>query len=276
MKKIITIRNILLYPTAPLPILTGKLPLAIIFLLHWRKCVSLALKIMNPSTTSVIDDFNLWSGIDWVQSACLGMIFIDMETISIVPENLLTPREAARAMRMGPRRRRDFTAARVALKRLARRLDLVRENTPDRKVETLDPDDVRPCIDDGEIYCSVSHSAGLVVAAAHRHPIGVDLELASEKVQRIWSHFQTPREADIVVQSGLSPARIAARAWTIKEAAAKALDLRLFQAIREVEVVRVGEKEGMIRYKERLYPVRHAEGNGYVISLITCDDQRKN
>jgi phosphopantetheinyl transferase len=226
---------------------------------------------MNPSTTFVISDFNFWSGIDWVRSACLGMVLIDIETISSVQEHLLTPREAARAMRMGPRRRRDFTAARVALKRLARQLDLVRENRPDREVETLGPDDVRPCIADSGIYCSVSHSARLVVVAAHRHPVGVDLELASEKATRILSRFLTPREADIVLQSGLSLARISARAWTIKEAAAKALGLHLFQAIREVEVVRVGEEEGMMRYQERIYPVRHAEGNGYVISLIACD-----
>ena len=236
----------------------------------------MALKVMNPSTTFVISDFNFWSGIDWVRSACLGMVLIDIETISSVQEHLLTPREAARAMRMGPRRRRDFTAARVALKRLARQLDLVRENRPDREVETLGPDEVRPCLADSGIYCSVSHRGGLVVAVAHRHPIGVDLELVSEKATRIWSRFMTLREADIALQSGLSPAKVAARAWTTKEAAAKALGLHLFQAIREVEVVWVGEKAGLMGYQEKTYPVRHAEGNGYVISLITFDDQGKN
>ena len=221
--------------------------------------------------SSLTNDFLIWPGIERLQSACLGMILLDIATISFAQEHLFTPREASRAMKMGPRRRRDFIGARVALKRLARQLDLVRENMPDREVETLAPDDVRPCIADSGIYCSVSHSAGLVIAAAHRHPIGVDLETASEKATRIWTRFQTPGETDIVVQSGLSPARIAARAWTIKEAAAKALGLNLFQAIREVAVVRVGEVEGMMRYQERFFPVRHAEGNGYVMSLIACD-----
>jgi phosphopantetheinyl transferase len=240
--------------------------------LNPRRCVSLALKVMNPSTNFVISDFNFWSGIDWVRSACLGMVLIDIETISSVQEYLLTSREAARAMRMGLRRRRDFTAARVALKRLARQLDLVRENRPDREIETLGPDDVRPCLAKSKIHCSVSHRGGLVVAVAHRHPIGVDLELVSEKATRIWSRFMTPREADIALQSGLSPAKVAARTWTIKEAAAKALGLHLFQALREVEIVRLGEQEGMMRYQEKTYSVRHAEGNGYVITLFTCDD----
>jgi phosphopantetheinyl transferase len=172
-------------------------------------------------------------------------------------------------MRMGSRRRRDFIAARVALKRLARQLDIVKENRPDREIETLGEDDVRPCLAESGIYCSVSHSARLVVAVAHRHPVGVDLEMVSEKATRIWSLFLSPGERDLVLQSGLSPERTAARAWTIKEAAAKALGLHLFQAIQEVDVVRVGEEEGVMRYQEKTYPVRHAEGNGYVVTLIT-------
>ena len=230
---------------------------------------------MSHSPLFVIHDFSLWSGIDWLQSACLGMTLIDIETISSSQEHVLTARESARAMRMGPRRRRDFIAARVALKKLARQLDLVKENRPDREIETLGPDDARPCIAESGICCSVSHSAGLVVAVAHSHPIGVDLEVISEKATRIWSRFLSPGESDLILQSGLSLERAAARAWTIKEAAAKALGLHLFQAIREVDVVRVGEKEGMMRYQEKTYPVRHAEGNGYVITLITCDDCEK-
>ena len=199
------------------------------------------------------------------------MTLIDIESISSALEHL-TPREAARAMRMGPRRRRDFTAARIALKRLARQLDLVKENRPDREIETVGPDGARPCIAESGIHCSVSHSGGLVVAVAHRRPIGVDIEMVSEKVIRLRSRFLSPKESDLVFQSGLSLERSAARAWTIKEAAAKALGLHLFQAIHEVDVVRVGEEEGMMRYQEKTYPVRYAEGDGYVISLIVCDD----
>jgi phosphopantetheinyl transferase len=199
------------------------------------------------------------------------MTLIDIESILSAQEHL-TPREAARAMRMGPRRRKDFTAARVALKRLARQLDLAKENRPDREIETVGSDDVKPCIAESGIYCSVSHSGGLVVAVAHRHRVGVDLEMISEKATRIWSLFQSPKESHLVFQSGLSPERTATRAWTIKEAAAKAFGLHLFQAIQEVDVVRVEEEEGVMRYQEKTYPVRHAEGNRYVMSLIVCDD----
>jgi len=224
------------------------------------------------SSFSLANDSFEWPGIDQIRSACLGWILFNIETICSAGEHLLTPRETARAMRMGPRRRRDFIAARVALKRLARQLDIVKENRPDREIETLGPDHVRPCLAESGIYCSVSHSARLVAAVAHRHPVGVDLEMISEKATRIWSLFLSPRERALVLQSGLNLERIAARAWTVKEAAAKALGLDLFRAIREVEVVSVGGEEAVMRYQGKTYPVRHCEGNGYVITLITCDD----
>ena len=200
------------------------------------------------------------------------MILLDMKTISPFEEDLFTPREAARAKRMGPRRRKGFAAARVALKRLVRQLNLVEKDRPDRTIETLSPDGAKPCLGESGIYCSVSHSGRLVVAVAHRHPIGVDLEMVSEKVVRTKHLFMSPRERDLISLSGLERQRAATRAWTTKEAAAKALGLHLFQAIREVEVVRLGKEEGAMRYQEKTYSVRHAEGNGHVITLITCDD----
>jgi phosphopantetheinyl transferase len=215
----------------------------------------------------------MWPGIERLQSGCLGMILLDMETISPVEEHLFTRREAARAVRMGPRRRRGFGAARVALKRLARQLDLVKENRPDRAIETLGPDDVRPCLAESGIHCSVSHSGRLVIAVAHRHPIGVDLEMVSEKTIRTRYLFMSSRERDLILLSGLGPERAATRAWTIKEAAAKALSLDLFQAIREVGIVRLGEEDGVMSYQGKAYPVGHGEGNGYVMTLITCDDR---
>jgi phosphopantetheinyl transferase len=230
---------------------------------------------MSPcftSTLSLTGDSTPWLGIDRLRSACLGMMLLDIEALFPVEEHLFTPREAARTLRMGPRRQRGFTAARVALKRLARQLGLVEEKKPDRTIETLGPDGVRPCLAESGLYCSVSHSVRLVVAVAHSHPIGIDLEAVSKKALRTWHVFTLPNERNLISLSSLGPERTATRAWTIKEAAAKALGLHLFQAIREVEVVRVGEGEGVMRYQGKTYPVRHAEGDGYVITLITCDD----
>jgi len=223
-----------------------------------------------------VKDFQDWSGIDRLKSAYLGMVLLDIEAIFSDEEYLFTPREAARAMRMSPRRRKGFTAARVALKRLARQLNLVEKDRPDREIETLGPDDVRPCLAESKIYCSVSHTGQLLVAVADRHPIGVDIETVSEKATRAKHLFMSPRERDLISLSGLGPERAATRAWTIKEAAAKALGLDLFQTFREVEVVRVGEGEGVIRYREKTYPIRHGEENGYVIALVSFNNLLKS
>ena len=230
------------------------------------------ISLNSISASSLKIDSPTWSGIDRLQSACLGIMLLDIETIFPVEENFFTPREAARATRMGLRRRKAFTAARVALKRLVRQLDLVGKDRPDPAIETLGPDDVKPCLAESGIHCSASHSGRLVVAVAHRHPIGVDIERASEKVVKTRRLSMSPRERELISLSSLGQERAAARVWTAKEASGKALGLQLFQALREVEVVRVGEEEGMMMYQGKTYPIRHAEGNGYVITLITCDD----
>lgn len=213
-----------------------------------------------------------WSGIGQLQSACLGMILFTIEDLSLQEEYFFTPRESTRFEKMGPRRRRSFVAARVALKRLARQLGLVEESRPDRTIETLESDDQRPCLAESGLYCSVSHSPRIVAAAAHSRPIGVDIEVVSNKALRALDPFGVGGEKDLITFSPLGPERAATRVWTDKEAAAKALGLSLFQALREIEVIAVGEGEGLIRYQEKTYPVRHAEGDGQVITLITCDD----
>ncbi len=220
-----------------------------------------------------MENATLWSGIHGLQSACLGMTLLDIEALFPAEEHFLTPREAARALRMGPRRQKCFTAARVALKKLSRQLGLVDECRPDRTIETLGPDDVRPCLAESGFFCSVSHNVRFVVAVAHRYPIGVDLEAVSNKVVRARDLFMLPREQDLILLSCLGLERTVTRAWTTKEAAAKALGLHLFEAIGEVEVVGVGEEEGMMRYREKTYPVRHSERDGHVLTLITCDDR---
>jgi len=224
-----------------------------------------------PSTLLPAEDSIQWAGIDRLRSACLGMMLFNIDALSPLPEKLFTPREMARAQGMGERRHKSFTAARLALKRLARRLTLVEEDRPDPAIETLAADDVKPCLAESRLYCSVSHTAQFVVAVAHDHPVGVDLEVISNKPVRSWHIFTAPGERGLLALSGLGPERTAIRAWTIKEAAAKALGLDLFQVMREVEVVRLAEEDGVMKYREKYYPVRHAEGDGHVITLITFD-----
>ncbi len=209
---------------------------------------------------------------DRLESACLGMILLPISALFPCEEDFFTPRERVKIERMGPRRQKSFLAARVALKRLARQLGLVEENRPDGTIETLGPDTIRPCLGDSGVNCSVSHSGPRVVAVAHRHPVGVDIEGVSKKVLKALQPFWIGGEQGLISISPLGPERAATRAWTGKESAAKALGLHLFQALGEIEVLSLGEFEGRIRYQGKTYPLRHCEGEGQVITLMICHD----
>ena len=80
------------------------------------------------------------------------------------------------------------------------------------------------------------------MAVAHNHPIGVDLEVISNKALRVLNSFWVGREKEMVSFSPLGPERAATLAWTAKEAAAKALGLNLIQALREIEIIEMARK----------------------------------
>ena len=212
-----------------------------------------------------------WPGMEKLRAACLGIVLLEIENLLPNEKDLLTPREAVRAEELGPRRRKSFIAARAALKRLARQMGLVDKERPDSSIETLGLDGVRPHLAESDLYCSVSHTNRFAVAVGHVLPVGVDIELVAAKAVRIWHLFMSPRNHGLLSTSGTGPERTATRAWTVKEAAAKAFGLDLSRAIREVEIVLVGEEESVIRYIGRTYSVRHAEGESHVLSLVTCD-----
>jgi phosphopantetheinyl transferase len=228
---------------------------------------------MLPKTHPPIDppNFISWLGMERLRPSCLGLEILGIEGLLSNEKDLLTTREAARAEELGPRRRKLFIAARVALKRLARQIGLAHEDTPDSGIETLGPDRVKPCLAESDLYCSVSHTNRFAVAAGHVLPVGVDIEVVSAKAVRIWHLFMPSKTCDLLSTSQIAPERTATRAWTIKEATAKAFGLNLSEAIREVEIVVVGEQESTIKHRGKTYSVKHAEGEDHVLSLLTCN-----
>jgi phosphopantetheinyl transferase len=221
--------------------------------------------ILNKTSVS-------WMGIERLQEACLGIVILDMENLAHEEGQLFTPRELEKSLKMRPRRQKSFAASRVALKHLSRHLGLVEDNRLDRTIETLGPDGQRPCLGDSGLCCSVSHSSRFVIAVAHQHPVGVDIEGVSDRIQRVQRLFLCPGEKQLLSRSGLDFQLAATRVWSTKEAAAKALGLHLFQAVREVKVVKMEKEESSIRVQEKTYPARHSQGDGQVIALVTCDD----
>lgn len=225
-----------------------------------------------PTAHTVIDPHETagWTGKEKIKTLCLGIVLLEIEHLRPQENALLTPREAARAEELGPRRRKPFLGARMALKSLTRQIGLASNDTPDSWIQTLGPDRVMPCLAESGLYCSVSHDNRFIVAVGDVHPVGVDIEIVSEKPVRCSHLFMPSENNDLLLSSGLGPKRAATRAWTSKEAAAKAFGLDLSDVIREVKIVRVGEQESEIRHRGRTYSVKHAEGEGHVLSLVTC------
>lgn len=213
-----------------------------------------------------------WAGTERLDSFCLGLVLLEIRNLPQLADHLFTHREATRARELGSKRRQTFTAARVALKRLAHELGLIEGNGPDGSIETLDADGVRPCLSTSGLHCSVSHDDKFAVAVAGVRPIGVDIERISEKVIKGWHIFMSPQEQGLISRTHLNAKQTATRAWTMKEAASKALGLDLVQAFREVEAVLIGAEESVMMYQEREIPVVHLEADDHVISLVTLND----
>jgi phosphopantetheinyl transferase len=226
---------------------------------------------LTDTSTDTLRTSVSWLGIERLRAACLGMVILDLETL-FPGDDLFTPRELEKTMRMGPRRLKSFTASRIALKKLTRQLGLVESNRLDRAIETLAPDNLKPCLAESGLCCSVSHSSRSVVAVAHRYPVGVDIEAVSGKILRIQHLFLSPEEQQMLSQSGLDFELAATWVWSTKEAAAKAFGLHLFQALREVKMVKTKNGESSIKVQGKTYRVRHCEGKGQVIALVTCDN----
>lgn len=209
------------------------------------------------------------------ESLCTGYIFNEIDAFFPLKEHVLTPHETAKSYQFGPKRRKSFTAARIALKNLAIQLGLVEPGTNQCSIETLDRDGVRPFLPAGGVFCSVSHDNFFVVAVAHDRPIGVDIEPISSKAARGWHIFMSFPEQDLISKTTLGTDRTAVRAWTMKEAAAKALNFDLFRAWREVQVLKIGMDKSLARIKGKETSSTHLEIQGHLISLITLDDVQK-
>jgi phosphopantetheinyl transferase len=209
-----------------------------------------------------------WAGLDLIQKACLGMILLPLKEHSCLKKNFFTDREQQRMEGMGPRRQKSYVAARSALKLLVRQLGLVKEDQTDRTIETLALDNRKPSLGESGLCCSVSHDARMVVAVADRYPIGVDIEVISGKAFRVLKSFWAGLEHDLVAFSPLGRERAATLAWTAKEAAAKALGLDLIQALREIKIIEMDQKRGLVRYHGKSFPLWHCEGDGQILSLV--------
>lgn len=231
-----------------------------------RLCEVLTKVAMGKVTrgiTSQPDDFGNTGeppSLEQIRSRCQGMVVMDLESVAPFAPRALSSVEAQRFQGMGKRRQRSYLGARLACKRLARKLsspqEAIRADT--RKatdIHTVHADGVRPLCptfmgpDKGD--CAVAHDRRFVVAIATSTPGGIDVESLTSRALKSATLYMNIRERDIVEQSTPDQAESAIRIWTIKEATAKALNVDLAEAWARVEVQSVGPYSSRYRLDGR-------------------------
>ncbi|MDF1593491.1 MAG: polyketide synthase dehydratase domain-containing protein [Desulfobacterales bacterium] len=184
-----------------------------------------------------------------IRPNCRELSVAEIKTLPPFADKALSGSEIKRFQPMGMKRRQSFLAARLACKRISRRLSGNDFQTPAGDIDTLCPDLSRPCCRQigtaAAVDCSVSHDDRFVIAVVSDERVGIDVEKISARVLRSQDLFMDEPERQLVQASRLGAVEAAIRIWSIKEAVAKALDLNLAEAWQRVAVKRVG------RYKSR-------------------------
>jgi len=140
----------------------------------------------------------------------------------------LTPREREEVASFGhDRRRREWTAARIALKHLLLLDDIVRSplHAEVRKDELGQPRVVVYVPETGEyaeLACSLAHKNTLVVAAYAREgtAVGVDIERRTWRLPHLRRRFESPADA---LLDGIDTIARYTVLWAFKEATSKLL-----------------------------------------------------
>ena len=208
-----------------------------------------------------------------LEAQCDGLALIELEQLMPFAALALSTHEMARFDKMGPGRRVSYLGARLACKRLWRRLAGDEGRTDARQIETVASDQIRPCcpttVQDRAPFCAVSHDRRFAVAVAGDEPLGVDVEREATSLDKAWHIYMHPAEQLRAQQSELGRSAAAVRVWSIKEAVAKAAGLDLADAWHQTEVTAIGARESRFRLLDH-GPARafHQCVDGHVFTLV--------
>jgi phosphopantetheinyl transferase len=221
---------------------------------------------------------------DWIRSregdglmgniACDGAAVAMIERATLMPfaNRCLAEPERRRTFQMGDKRLTDYLSARLACKRLSRRLSGDDTRTPARDIVTLAADGIRPhcpVVDGSTYYCSVSHDRRFALAVAGKRPMGVDVEPIDEKVLKGLRLFMDTGEEEMVRESRLGLVGAALRVWTTKEAAAKMLNVDLADAWARTRLLAVEAERSYVRITDGpAAAVVHQSVEDHLITLV--------
>ena len=185
------------------------------------------------------------------------------EGIEALKEQLILHDSDELEKRMSDKRKLEYLAVRVALKKL-----LGAEKT------VVYDADGKPYLLDNSYHISVSHSGQWIAVMAHpSRLVGVDIEVPKDKIQKIYKRFLNEKE-QVELGDGKNNTQLML-AWSAKEALYKiigkhAVDFAVQLHIFPFEVCEYGEMMAQHVPTQKEYRLNYIQHSGY--SLVYCID----
>jgi hypothetical protein len=204
---------------------------------------------------------------------CAGQAMLELAAVTPLADGALSAHEAALAAGLGEKRRKSFVAARMAMKRLARKVVGGAAALAASALDTVLSDDRRPGVSGPglahDLHFAAAHDDRFVIAVAGKRRLGVDVERIADKMLRTMRLYMSEAEQRLAHDSPLGVLPAAARVWTLKETAAKALDLPLVEACAAAQIVEIGESRSLVRIGEPTWRADHAVIDDHIFTLLT-------
>jgi len=198
---------------------------------------------------------------------------VELDAVADFACRALTIREAERFKKMGDKRRKSFLAARIALKRLYRRCQIGPDDEPADTIETVRENSPIPCLGGSQepspMHCSVSHDRRFAIAVADTKPVGVDVEVLSEKALEPARLYMSAAEQELLGHTSMKDYCAAVRIWSIKECAAKATGMNLAEAWQRTEVSAVGERQSALTIDGHSLCAHHATLAAHLFTILS-------
>ncbi len=212
--------------------------------------------------------------LETIRARCRDLAIIELGTITAPCERILSPAELERSATMREKRRLTFYGARLALKKLSRRLSGNDMTAPPEAITTIHPDGRPRCplTSGGEtLHCTASHDSRFAIAAVSEYPIGIDVEEITPRVLKGRDHYMHDEEIALVKGHPLGEMEASLRVWSAKEAISKATGMHLVETWRRAAVKEIGKEKSIIQVDERPFEIIHAIVEGHIITVIRLD-----
>jgi phosphopantetheinyl transferase len=209
-----------------------------------------------------------------LRRGCDALAVVELSALAPFASHALSPLETVRFEKMGPRRKRSFLGARLALKRLFRNCREEPFRIPAEKIETVVADSTKPCCCFEDVvppgHVSAAHDSCFAIAVCGAGPIGVDVEVIAERALRSARLFMSEKEQLLLRTSLMTDVEAAVRIWSVKEVVSKASGMLLPDAWHRVEAVALDVSESRFTIDgEKSYTAVHATVDNHLFTLFS-------